>query len=323
MPTSPTALVYGEIPRDLAEVPPDAVQCSPRAPGAIQLDGIAPASCAKLVMHAPANAIERRHEMARALRVLKSDGVLTVLAHNTRGGNRIYDELTAFGCDATAGHKRHHRIVQTLRGTATLARDEAIAAGAPRLSPELDAWTQPGLFSWDHVDPGSRLLMQHLPALEGRGADLGCGIGLLARHARQLSPTIALTLIDIDRRAVDLAARNVAGDGIATLWADIRTPHAKLPTGLDFIITNPPFHDGGAEDKALGQAFIAAAARMLRPGGVLWLVANRHLPYEATLQPLFAPIDKIAEQEGYKVYRATKSAVAARERGPVRPKARR
>ena len=47
--------------------------------------------------------------------------------------------------------------------------------------------------------------------------------------------------------------------------------------GLDFVVMNPPFHDGGAEDKALGVAFIEAAARMLARRGACWLVANRHL----------------------------------------------
>ena len=50
---------------------------------------------------------------------------------------------------------------------------------------------------------------------------------------------------------------------------------------------NPPFHDGGTEDRALGQGFIRRAAEVLRPGGTCWLIANRHLPYEGVLTPLF------------------------------------
>ena len=56
---------------------------------------------------------------------------------------------------------------------------------------------------------------------------------------------------------------------------------------LDFVVMNPPFHDGGAEDRLLGQTFIRQAAIMLRRGGLLWVVANRHLPYEAVLGELF------------------------------------
>lgn len=322
MPTTVSA-VYGDIPHGLADVPPDAVQCSPRVPGSASLETLAEASCDALVMHAPPSALERRHEIALGLRAMKPGAVLTVLAANTKGGNRIADELTAFGCDVTAGHKRHHQIVRTLCGTAPLALDEALAAGAPRVVTDLGLWSQPGLFSWDHLDPGSRLLIEHLPELPGRGADLGCGIGVLARAVRERSPASTFALVDIDRRALDCARRNVPGDGVTTHWADVRAGSGNLPTGLDFIVTNPPFHDGGPEDKSLGQAFIRASASMLRPGGALWLVANRHLPYETTLQPLFSSVEKIVEAGGYKVYRAVKAARALTPATAARGKPRR
>jgi 16S rRNA (guanine1207-N2)-methyltransferase len=75
---------------------------------------------------------------------------------------------------------------------------------------------------------------------------------------------------------------------------------------LDFVVTNPPFHDGGAEDKRLGQAFIRQAAGMLGKGGVLWLVANRHLPYEAELNAAFKRVRMAADAGGYKVFEAVK-----------------
>jgi 16S rRNA (guanine1207-N2)-methyltransferase len=67
---------------------------------------------------------------------------------------------------------------------------------------------------------------------------------------------------------------------------------------------NPPFHDGGVEDQALGRTFIRRAAEALRPGGTCWLVANRHLPYEAELKAHFRRVAPIVEAEGYKIYEA-------------------
>ena len=71
-----------------------------------------------------------------------------------------------------------------------------------------------------------------------------------------------------------------------------------------FVVMNPPFHDGGAEDRSLGAAFIAAAARALKPGGRLLMVANRHLPYEAPLREAFGKVALLAETGGYKVHEA-------------------
>jgi 16S rRNA (guanine1207-N2)-methyltransferase len=67
---------------------------------------------------------------------------------------------------------------------------------------------------------------------------------------------------------------------------------------------NPPFHDGGAQDRDLGQAFVATAAEMLKPGGVLRMVANVALPYETILTGRFAKVTQLARAEGYKVLEA-------------------
>jgi 16S rRNA (guanine1207-N2)-methyltransferase len=182
--------------------------------------------------------------------------------------------------------------------------EAAIAAGGLQRVAGLEAWSQPGVFAWDRIDPGSALLAAHVPELKGAGADLGCGYGALGTVVLR-SPTVtSLRLVDLDRRAVEAARRNIE-DGRATLeWADART----LPDGgdLDFIVSNPPFHDGGAEDRRLGQAFIRKAAGMLKKGGVLWLVANRHLPYEAELNAAFKRVRPVADQGGYKLFEAVK-----------------
>ena len=308
---NPLHAIYGYIPRDLAEVVSGSVQVSPLVPGAALLTDLAPASCASIVLHAPASTIERRHVMALALRALVPGGAFTVLAAKDKGGTRLSNELEAFGCAVAESHKRHHRIVATTRPDQPTGIDDAIVAGQPRLLPDLDLWSQPGLFNWDRIDPGSQLLIDHLPPLSGRGADLGGGLGVLARAVMAGGLCRAMTLIDVDARALAMARLNVPGETVTMLWTDVRSAN-NLPTGLDFVVTNPPFHDGGEEDRALGQAFIQKAATMLRPGGVLWLTANRHLPYEATLVPLFAAVEQVAQAKGFKIYSAQKETMIAK-----------
>jgi 16S rRNA (guanine1207-N2)-methyltransferase len=114
-----------------------------------------------------------------------------------------------------------------------------------------------------------------------------------------------LTLIDIDGRAVEAAKRNVADPRAEIRWADVRAT-GVTPASLDFVVMNPPFHDAGTEDRQLGQTFIRQAAALLRKGGTLWLVANRHLPYEALLTELFRTATPRADQGGFKVIEAVK-----------------
>jgi 16S rRNA (guanine1207-N2)-methyltransferase len=305
--------VYGLIPADLADVSRTALQYSPLMPGAQDAADLQPASLAAATVHAPASTVERRHVIALFLRALAPGAPLVVLAANGKGGTRLADELKAFGCSVEVESKRHHRVVATVRPDAVTGLDDAIAAGLPRLLPDIDLWSQPGLFNWDRIDPGSQLLLDHLPLLKGRGADVGCGIGVLARAVMRSGACSHLTVIDIDRRALVMAEKNLPELPVSKLWADVRTSR-DLPTGLDFAVCNPPFHDGGEEDRALGMVFIQKAAAMLRPGGVLWMTANRHLPYEATLQASFATVEPIDQARGFKIYKAQKATVAGRAR---------
>lgn len=300
-----TTGVYGNPPAELADVPRDAVQFSPLLPGSPALERQPDGSLAAMVMLAPPGTIERRHDIAQALRVLQPGGQLTVMAPKDKGGSRLAKELKAFGCEFEETALRHHRICVSTRPTDLSALQAAIDDGAPRQVEETGLWSQPGVFSWNRVDPGSALLLKHLPQLSGRGADLGCGVGYLARAVLAMPTVEALHMVDIDRRAVEAAAKNITDPRASIHWADVRKA-GTIPEGLDFIVMNPPFHDGGAEDRSLGQSFVRRAAESLRKGGRLWLTANRHLPYEDHLKDLFARAVLVVEADGFKVYEARK-----------------
>ena len=281
--------LYGAPLPGLAEIPAGAVQFSPLTPGANRLEDLAPGALAGMVMLAPPGVVERRYVLALSLKALAPGARLTVMALKDKGGSRLKKELEAFGCTVGETSKKHHRICVVHGASDPAALDAAIADGAPQRVEDLGLWSQPGVFSWNRIDPGTALLAEQLPVLSGRGADLGCGVGFLS-HAVLASPKVtALTLVDLDRRAFDAATRNVGDPRVKLVWGDVRTVEGL--TDLDFVVMNPPFHDGGSEDRKLGQGFIRAAHAALSKGGVCWLVANRHLPYEAVLGELFTPRD--------------------------------
>jgi len=239
--------------------------------------------------------------LAQALRALKRGGSLLGFAPKDKGGSRLKKALERFGCVVGEDARRHHRFCRVVRPESLRDLDAAIAAGSPRIAPALGLWSQPGVFSWDRLDPGSARLLAALPDLAGRGADLGCGVGVLAQRVLASAQVMALACVDVDRRAVECARRNLDDPRVELVWGDAR---GLALSDLDFVVMNPPFHDGGAEDKDLGVAFIKAAAGMLRKGGSCWLVANRHLPYEAPLAATFAKAEVRADGGGYKVIEA-------------------
>ena len=298
-----TTLLYGR-PPVVFDPPGAATQTSPLIPGSTPIESVPDGSVDEVMIYAPPGVLERRYVLALALRALKVGGRLDVMAPKDKGGSRLKKELLGFGVEVGETAKAHHRRCIVIRPEAVTGLDAAIADGAPRVVPGLEAWSQPGVFAWDRIDAGSALLAEHLPALKGAGVDLGCGYGALATVALRSPGVTSLRLIDLDRRAVEAARKNIEDPRASVEWADVRTMTAD--GDLNFVISNPPFHDGGAEDRRLGQAFIRKAAELLKKGGVAWIVANRHLPYEAELNAAFNRVRMVADAGGYKLFEAVK-----------------
>lgn len=164
--------------------------------------------------------------------------------------------------------------------------------------------TLPGLFSADGIDPASALLAEALPAgLKGIAADLGAGWGYLSARLLAKAPGLAaLHLVESDARALDCARANVTDPRAVFHWADATRPLSRLL--VDVVVMNPPFHQGRDARPQLGAAFIAAAAAMLKPSGQLFLVANRHLPYEAALATAFRKVSELPGSPGFKIVHA-------------------
>ena len=163
-----------------------------------------------------------------------------------------------------------------------------------------------GVFSADGVDPGSALLADALPSdLIGRVADLGAGWGFLAGRAlERCHDIVQISLVEAQKSALSCARKNLPDDRAAFHWADATAWDAAEP--LDAVIMNPPFHSGRARDDDLGRAFITTAARNLRSGGWLWMVANRHLPYEPWIAERLGAVEEIGGNRTYKLLKARK-----------------
>jgi 16S rRNA (guanine1207-N2)-methyltransferase len=298
-----SVLLYGVPAPGLIDAPAAAVQVSPLVLGSADLAKLPDASADEAFILAPGGTLERDYVLAHALRALKPGGRLTAFAPKDKGGSRLRKVLEAFGCEVGEDARKHHRFCYVERPAQPARLTEAIAAGAPRVVPALGLWSQPGVFSWDRIDPGSAQLIAALPPLKGRGADLGCGVGVLAARVLASPAVTALACFDLDRRAVACAEHNLNDPRVTVAQADVRRLDETVGD-LDFVVMNPPFHDGGAEDRDLGVAFVRAAAGLLRKGGVCWLVANRHLPYEAALKTAFTRAEARADVGGYKIVEA-------------------
>lgn len=255
---------------------------------------------------------EARALMARALTLLQPGGRIVACAANNEGARSHEADLARLAGPIETRSKHKCRVFWT----APLANFNTEFATQWRVLDEIRPIeggrfvSRPGVFAWDRIDVASALLVEHLPRdIKGRVADLGAGFGYLSAELLSRCPGVtALDVYEAEGRALELARRNLESHRARTklefYWHDVA---AGLLNTYDAIVTNPPFHAQGAHDRPdIGRRFIAAAAASLKPGGRLWLVANRHLPYETVFNDSFGIVHTVAQQQGFKIIEAIK-----------------
>lgn len=249
--------------------------------------------------------LPRARSAARALIAQACDAVLPGSAvlidgQKTDGIEALYKECRGLGLDLSEALSKAHGKVFTLRG----AVPEGWRA-APQVI-EGGFQTLPGVFSADAPDAGSALLAQALPQeLGAHVIDMGAGWGYLSRAVLSRASVRRLDVVEAEYDALTCARLNLAGDERAHFhWSDARafTPKPRA----NAIVMNPPFHTGRDADPELGIAFLRAAARALAMNGTLWLVANRHLPYNRPLADLFRHVDDIGGNGAFRLTRASR-----------------
>lgn len=205
------------------------------------------------------------------------------------------------------GHlPKHHGIAFWLHRPADVAAAAALRAANPALLVKKKFRTAPGMFSFDKIDAGSRLLVDNLPGdLRGSVADFCAGWGYVAAEVAARSPGIsALDLYEADFDALEAAKGNIGNTAAEPkfFWIDLLSE--PVERRYDAIAMNPPFHRSRAAEPEIGVGMIRTAVKALKPGGRLFMVANRQLPYEPVLAAAFSSHAEIARDGMFKVFAA-------------------
>lgn len=163
-----------------------------------------------------------------------------------------------------------------------------------------------GVFARNQLDIGARLLLDHLPPPTAEQVvDLGCGNGVLGLVYAKQSPSSAVTWVDESHLAVASCAMNIKenlGNG-KNYRALVDDCLSKLPSqSVDLVLCNPPFHQEHAITEHIARQMFRDAKRVLRKGGEMRLVANRHLPYYHPLKRLFKQVNQVASNAKFVVY---------------------
>lgn len=199
---------------------------------------------------------------------------------------------------------KYHGIAFWFRSPADIDAAEKLRAANPALLVDGSFHTAPGMFSFDRVDLGSKLLVEHLPKdLRGTVADFCAGWGYVAAEVSARSPGVTgLDLYEADFDSLEAAKGNVGKGAVEPrfIWIDLLSE--AVEQRYDAIVMNPPFHRSRATEPEIGAGMIRAASKALKPGGRLFMVANRQLPYEPVLAAAFSSHAEIARDGMFKVF---------------------
>lgn len=277
------------------------------SPDPIEADG----TMDRVLFTATRFAEENLATLARSWKMLKVGGWLVAAQHNDLGAKRLDGLVKKMADNRHSLSKFHCRAVAVQKQAEDFPlMQEWLSKTEPQPVEGGPLVAAAGMFSWRKIDPGSQLLIEALPdSLVGRGADIAAGWGYLSWALLKSHPAISqITLYEAEKRALDLAQHNLAAHGSTCrfVWCDATRALDNAGQGLDWAVMNPPAHDLLTSAPEATAAIFASALKALKPGGTLYLVANRHLPYERTLEELFSSQVTTYETNEFKVIEAVR-----------------
>ena len=161
---------------------------------------------------------------------------------------------------------------------------------------EVEVTTAGGVFSPDHVDSGTSVLLSNTPPPPPGGnlLDLGSGWGPIALSLALESPHATVWAVDVNERALDLVRRNAEALGLSNVNAVLPD---DVPADVVFrtIRSNPPIRVGKHELHGLLERWIPR----LDERADAWLVVQRNLGSDSLQRWLAATFER-----GYSVQRA-------------------
>lgn len=175
----------------------------------------------------------------------------------------------------------------------------------------IDVCAHGAAFSGTRLDIGTRFLLTFLDVIPAASevVDLGCGTGILATMYARRHPEAHVRATDQSAAAVASARGTVSANSL-TGQVDVVHDDAMStfePASADLILLNPPFHIGAGVHAGAALKMFEAAARVLKPGGELWIVYNSHLQYRPTLERLIGSTAEAGRNPKFTVTRSLRS----------------
>lgn len=167
--------------------------------------------------------------------------------------------------------------------------------------------TDRGVFGYDRLDPGTKLLLMRAPTPPSTGdlLDLGCGTGAIAVTLALRSPGATVWAVDVNDRARLLTRHNAEHSGCENVrvCAPDEVPHTVR---FAAVWSNPAIRIG---KQALHEMLTRWLGQLTDDGEAV-LVVHKHLGSDSLQTWLTRhgfPTDRIASSSGYRILRSRRA----------------
>lgn len=178
---------------------------------------------------------------------------------------------------------------------------------------QLEVFNHAAVFSQQKLDIGTAFLLENFPENHNYKniVDLGCGNGLLGIRAAQLHPEARIDFYDESQAAIASAKLNVqrnnlSGDRLSFYLSNCLDGADE--SSADLVLNNPPFHQQHSISSHIAKQMFLQSKKVLKPGGELWVIANRHLGYHKDLDKIFGGHKLVKSNSKFVILKARKQA---------------
>lgn len=164
--------------------------------------------------------------------------------------------------------------------------------------------TVSGIFSKDHIDFATDILLKTIPPLSGSLLDMGCGYGCIGIILAKIY-SLQLTQADINPSALNLTKINCIENGVNSLVVKSNC-FDDISGSFDTIVINPPIHAG----KSVTYKMYEDSYTHLNSNGKLYIVTLKKHGAESTyikLKNIFGSCETLYKKKGHYVFSCTKS----------------